>query len=185
MVQRYSKPSRRDEHRKLIFGASYFRSGRRERQPERRNLNARTSFGENSQLLPQTSCVNFSPSCEYPTVSKISFRITFYRSTKRALPFVSILTLPSISNYLSPLNFLVVDRLVNINLHPRVEFSTVRDSEDHSRTWRNLFIRDSQYFLLRGFLEIDRLDTSVHFRLLLYARVNDRKTVEHGSGENR
>ena len=51
MAEHYSKPSRRDEHRKLIFGASYFRPGRQERRPERRNLNARArnaNFGENS-----------------------------------------------------------------------------------------------------------------------------------------
>lgn len=41
MAEHYSKPSRRDERRKLIFGASYFRPGRRERRPERRNVNAR------------------------------------------------------------------------------------------------------------------------------------------------
>lgn len=46
MAEHYSKPSRRDEHRKLIFGASYFRPGRQERRPEKRNLNA--NFGENS-----------------------------------------------------------------------------------------------------------------------------------------
>ena len=53
MAEHYSKPSRRDEHRKLIFGASYFRPGRQERRPgeeklERKLARVTQNFGGNS-----------------------------------------------------------------------------------------------------------------------------------------
>lgn len=61
MAEHYSKPSRRDERRKLIFGASYFRPGRRERRPERRNVNARAHARKPwEKILAPTSCANSS-----------------------------------------------------------------------------------------------------------------------------
>lgn len=59
MAEHYSKPSRRDEQRKLIFGASYFRPGRRERRPERRNARAHARKPWEKILAP-TSCANSS-----------------------------------------------------------------------------------------------------------------------------
>lgn len=84
MAEHYSKPSRRDERRKLIFGASYFRPGRRERRPERRNAHAHARKPWEKILAP-TSCANsssFEASHPPPIFSSV---VIPYRPMKRNL----------------------------------------------------------------------------------------------------